>query len=119
VVAAIAASAAVFVACGIVLFGLAFWLGRVDTLARLLWDLTLSFSLYPEPLFGGILRFALFTVLPAGFVGYLPARVVQNGSIADVLILLAAAGGYLTFAVALFDRGLRRYSSGSRFGTFG
>ena len=53
-------------ACGIVFFSLAFWLGRVDGLARQLWDLLVTFSLYPEPLFGGALRLALFTVLPAG-----------------------------------------------------
>jgi ABC-2 type transport system permease protein len=116
---AIVASAAVLVACGVLFFSVAFWLGRVDTFARQLWELLITFSLYPEPLFGGMLRLALFTVLPAGFVGYLPARVVQTTSIADALALLAAAAGYLAFAVAVFERGLKRYSSGSRFGTFG
>jgi viologen exporter family transport system permease protein len=119
VATAIAASAVVFIACGVVFFSLSFWLGRVDTLARQLWELTITFSLYPEPLFGGMLRFVLFTVLPAGFVGYLPARLVRNGSAFDAIVLLGAAGAYLLFAVGLFDRGLRRYSSGSRFGTFG
>jgi viologen exporter family transport system permease protein len=103
----------------VVFFSLSFWLGRVDTLARQLWELTITFSLYPEPLFGGMLRFVLFTVLPAGFVGYLPARLVRNGSAFDAIVLLGAAGAYLLVAVGLFDRGLRRYSSGSRFGTFG
>ena len=119
VAAAIVASAVVSVACGVVFFSLTFWLGRIDTLARQLWELLLTFSLYPEPLFGGLLRLALFTILPAAFVGYLPARIAQNRSLGDALILLAAAGGYLTFAVAVFGRGLRRYASGSRFGTFG
>lgn len=119
VVAAIVASALVFVACGIVFFSLAFWLGKVDTIARQLWELLITFSLYPEPLFGGMLRFALFTVLPAGFVGYLPARVVRAPSFQDVALLAIAAGAYLAVAVLVFDRGLRRYGSGSRFTTFG
>jgi hypothetical protein len=29
------------------------------------------------------------------------------------------AGAYLAIAVVVFDRGLRRYASGSRFSTFG
>ena len=119
VVVAIVASAVIFVACGVVFFSLAFWLGRIDTLARQLWELTITFSLYPEPLFGGMLRLALFTVLPAGFVGYVPARLVRTGSAVDALVLSAAAVAYLTFAATLFSRGLKRYSSGSRFGTFG
>jgi ABC-2 type transport system permease protein len=116
---AVVASALVIVACGIVFFGLAFWLGRVDTAARQLWELLLTFSLYPEPLFGGALRFALFTVLPAGFVGYLPARIVRAPSMPDMLMLVIGALMYLVFAVQVFQAGLRRYASGSRFTTFG
>lgn len=116
---AVVASAVVFVACGIVFASLAFWLGRIDTFARQLWELVVTFALYPEPLFGGAMRLALFTVLPAGFVGYLPARVVQTRSVEGALIMIAAAAAYLTVAIAVFGRGLRRYASGSRFGTFG
>ena len=35
------------------------------------------------------------------------------------LVLTMGAGAYLAFAVLVFDRGLRRYASGSRFSTFG
>jgi ABC-2 type transport system permease protein len=118
-VTAIIASALIFVACGIVFFSLAFWLGKVETVARQLWELLITFSLYPEPLFGGALRLALFTLLPAGFVGYLPARVVQAASLRDAVLLAAAAIAYLAVAVVVFDRGLRRYTSASRFNTFG
>ena len=116
---AIVASALVFIACGIVFFSLAFWLGRVETLARQLWELMITFSLYPEPLFGGMLRLVLFTLLPAGFVGYVPAHLAQDPSFALVLLLAAATAAYLAIAVVVFDCGLRRYASGSRFGTFG
>jgi ABC-2 type transport system permease protein len=116
---AIAASAVVCAACGIVFFSLAFWIGRVETVARQLWELLLTFSLYPEPLFGGPLRLALFTVLPAGFVGYLPARVIREPSIQNMSILAMGALVYLVAAMRLFNAGLRRYASGSRFSTFG
>lgn len=76
-------------------------------------------SASPEPLFGGALRLVLFTVLPAGFVGYLPVRVVQAPSATLVGLLVLGAAAYLGLAVLLFDRGLRRYTSGSRFSTFG
>jgi ABC-2 type transport system permease protein len=116
---AIVAGALVILACGIVFFSLAFWLGRVETLARQLWELLITFSLYPEPLFGGMLRLVLFTLLPAGFVGYVPVRLVEGPSLALVLLLTAAAAAYLAIAAFVFDRGLRRYASGSRFGAFG
>jgi ABC-2 type transport system permease protein len=119
VVLAIVASGCIFMACGIAFFSLAFWLGKMDGLARQLWDLVITFSLYPEPLFGSALRVALFTVLPAGLVGWVPARLAHDPSIADAFTLSAAAGLYLVFAAIVFERGLRRYGSGNRFSTFG
>jgi len=104
VVAGIVASTLVFIACGIVFFSLAFWLGKVETVARQLWELLITFSLYPEPLFGGMLRLALFTVLPAGFVGYLPARVVHAPSLLDVALLAIGAAAYLAGAVLIRSR---------------
>jgi ABC-2 type transport system permease protein len=119
VVLVIVASALIFVACGIAFFSLMFWLGRVETVATQLWELLVTFSLYPEPLFGGALRLVLFTLLPAGFVGYVPVRILHAPSLASVATLLLVAVAYVCVAVLLFDRGLRRYSSGSRFTTFG
>ena len=115
----IVASALILVACGVVFFSFAFWLGRVETVATQLWELLVTFSLYPEPLFGGALRLVLFTVLPAGFVGYLPVHIVHGASLTNVALLLVAAFGYMMLAALIFDLGLRRYSSGSRFTTFG
>jgi len=119
VVAAIVGSAIVFLASGVVFFSLTFWLGKVELLARQLWEVVVMFSLYPEPLFGGVLRFLLFTALPAGFVGYVPARVVQHPSVEGVTVLIGAVIVYSAAAITVFNCGLRRYASGSRFGTFG
>jgi ABC-2 type transport system permease protein len=119
VAAGIASSTLVLTACGIMFFSLAFWLGKVETVARQLWELLITFSLYPEPLFGGMLRLVLFTVLPAGFVGYVPVRVVHTPSLEGVALLVMGAGAYLAVAVLVFERGLGRYASGSRFSTFG
>ena len=116
---AVLSSALVFVACGVVFFSLAFWLGKIDTFARQLWELVITFALYPEPLFGSMMRLALFTIVPAGFVGYLPARLVQHPSVGVAVQLVVAAALYLMLAAVVFDRGLRRYSSGARFSTFG
>jgi len=116
---AVSGSAVVFVACGVAFFSLAFWLGPIESVARQLWDLLITFSLYPEPLFGGLLRFALFTILPAGFVGYVPADLVRDPTLGRASELVLGSAVYLALAIGIFNRGLRRYTSGSRFGTFG
>jgi ABC-2 type transport system permease protein len=119
VLLAIVASALVILACGILFHSLTFWLGNVDTFARQLWELLITFSLYPEPLFGGALRLVLFTLLPAGFVGYVPARLAHRPTVALLALTIAAAAAYVLFAAAVFERGLKRYASGSRFGVHG
>jgi len=116
---AVSGSAIVYVACGVVFFSAAFWLGPIESVARQLWDLLITFSLYPEPLFGGLLRFALFTLLPAAFVGYVPADLVRDPTLGRAAALVSGSAVYLALAIAIFHSGLRRYSSGSRFGTFG
>ena len=77
----ILAAAGTFLGSGIVFFSLPFWMSRTKTTSRQLWDLPVTFSLYPEPLVGGALRFVLFTVLQARFIGYLPVRIVRIPSV--------------------------------------
>jgi ABC-2 type transport system permease protein len=115
-VLAILASAVAFAAVAVIMHSMAFWLGRIETLARQLIDFTLTFSLYPRPLFGGSIRILLFTVLPAGFVGWLPSAAVRDPGVGTVATTLAASVGVLLFASFVFGRGIRRYESGNRFG---
>jgi ABC-2 type transport system permease protein len=115
----IVAGSTTILACGIVFFSLPFWMGRAETVSRQLWELLITFSLYPEPLFGGALRVMLFTVLPAAFVAYLPVQIVRQPSVAMLTISLTGSAAYLGVAVWVFGRGLRRYASGSRFVAFG
>lgn len=119
VVFAVLASAMIFTATCVILFSLAFWLKHSHALSRQLLDITITFSLYPDPLFGSGLKLVLFTVLPAGFVSYLPAALVRGASFGDALLLGLGCVGYSWLAVRVFRAGLARYSSGSRFGVFG
>lgn len=115
VIVAVIASAAVCTATGVLFNSLAFWLGQVETASRQLFESLITFSLYPEPLFGGVMRLILFTIVPAGFVGYLPATLIRAPSMSVALELVGAALAYSLVAWQVFGRGLRAYTSGSRF----
>jgi ABC-2 type transport system permease protein len=114
VIVATLCSAAAFTACGVVVHSLAFWLGRIHSLSRSLWELTLTFGMYPPPLFDGAIRFLLFSLLPAGLVSYLPVELIRSPSAGTACLTIAAIVAYACFAAWLFQRGLRRYASGSR-----
>jgi ABC-2 type transport system permease protein len=119
VVAASLAGASVLVATAVLLHSAAFWLGRTEAASRQLYEATLLFSLYPDTLFGGPMRLILFTVIPAGFVGYLPAQLIRAPTAGIALMIALGVAVYSLVAVWVFQRGLRSYSSGSRFATFG
>lgn len=113
------AGAVVLVATAVLFHSSAFWLGRTDTASRQLYEGTLMFSLYPDTLFGGPMRWVLFTILPAGFIGYLPADLIKSPSASVAGMLTVGVIVYAALARWVFNRGLRSYCGGSRFVTFG
>lgn len=119
VLAAGIAGAIVLVATAVLMHSAAFWLGRTESASRQLYEVTLMFALYPDTLFTGPLRWILYTVIPAGFVGYLPAELIRVPAAGTAMMIVGAVVAYVVVAVWVFERGLRTYSSGSRFATFG
>lgn len=107
------ASMTVFLSFLVVVQSLSFWLGSSTLLTRQALDAIMTFSLYPINLFDGSARFLLFTIIPAAFVGAVPAEFVRAFTWSGLLQLLAAALALLGLAVYVFRRGLRRYESGS------
>jgi ABC-2 type transport system permease protein len=116
---AIAISATVLAATSIAMHSSAFWFGRTFPTVRMLLEMQLTFSVYPPHLFGGAMRVMLFTVLPAAFISHLPVELVRDFSWPTLAAALGGAAVFATLAVVLFDRGLRRYEGGNRFGVRG
>jgi ABC-2 type transport system permease protein len=103
----------VFVAFLTLVQSLAFWLGSASMIAMQASNAMITFALYPLTLFDGTAKLILFTVLPAAFIGSVPAEFVRSFSWGQLGMMTAAAGGLLALALFVFHRGLRRYESGS------
>ncbi len=108
-----ATGACVFVSFMVIVNSLAFWIGNADGLAGQLTGFLLSFSTYPTTIFQGGIKLVLFTVLPAGFVAYLPVEVMRRFSWGPLLGVVGFAVGIALVARAVFHAGLRRYESGN------
>jgi ABC-2 type transport system permease protein len=106
----------VFTATGILFHSLAFWMGPVNDWARQMWEFVIIFSVYPQTVYGPLLRAVLFTVIPAGFIGFLPVELLRGFTPLGLAATVGGAAAYGTLAVVVFRRGLRRYASGNRFG---
>jgi ABC-2 type transport system permease protein len=102
-----------FLAFNILWQSLAFWLGNAEGLASQMWQALITFSTYPDPLFRGLVRGLLFTVVPAAFMSYIPVQLLHRFDPALIAGEIIAAVGALALAILVFYRGLRRYESGS------
>jgi ABC-2 type transport system permease protein len=64
-------------------------------------------------IFSGVVRLLLFTVVPAGFISFVPLQLLHQFT---WQLLVGMAGFTLLFvaiAVGLFELGLKRYESGN------
>lgn len=92
---------------------LAFYFGNAEGLAQQIFIGMVTFTTYPIDIFQGFTRILLFVVLPAGFVSSLPISFFREFSWSFLIQMLVVTFIFLTLAIVMFYRGLRRYESGN------
>jgi ABC-2 type transport system permease protein len=109
----------IFTSFVVIFCSLAFFLGNTEGLAQQLLGILVTFSTYPLNIFNGVARLLLFTVIPAGFISFVPLQLIHQftwpllGGMVGFTVLIISA------AVGLFELGLRRYESGNLLGMQG
>ncbi len=106
----------VFTAFGIIAHSLVFWFGSIETVSKNYCDSLFLFALYPTNIYSGTLQLVMFTLIPAGLIGYMPVELLRSFSWAKLLSLLGSSLGFFFLAFFVFYRGLKRYESGNQFG---
>jgi ABC-2 type transport system permease protein len=93
---------------------LVFFMGNSQAISSALTEFLLSFSLYPEGVFGKSYRWVLYSIIPSGFIAFMPLRIFQALDWPLVPVLWGVALVYAFLSYNLFSAGLRRYESGNR-----
>jgi ABC-2 type transport system permease protein len=106
-------TALIFAAFGVLVGSLAFWLGNADNLAGQAINALITFGLYPVEIFPGAVQWLLYTLIPAAFVGSMPAGLLSDFGWPRMVIMVAFALGLALAARLVFQWGLRRYESGN------
>ena len=106
-------AAAIFCAFTTLAGSLAFFMGNAQYASQQFTNGIMTFALYPNTLFTGVVRFLLFTLIPAAFIGAVPVEVVKHQDGTQLLLLWGAALVAWAIAGTVFYLGLRRYESGS------
>jgi ABC-2 type transport system permease protein len=102
-----------FIAFLVIVQSLTFWIGTGGTFTGLAINAMITFALYPITLFNQAAKVIMFLVVPAAFMGAVPAGFVRSFSWGTLGLMILAAAGFLTLAILIFHIGLRRYESGS------
>ena len=111
----IAGGCCVFSAFGIIISSLAFWLGAIDSVSRKLIDALFLFVGYPVNIYSGAVQFMMFTLIPAGVIGYLPVELLREFSWRYLCIFLGSVACFIYLACFVFYKGLKKYESGNQF----
>lgn len=109
--------AAIFAATFAAAESLSFFMGNSSGISAAITEFLLSFSLYPETIFDKGMRWIFYTLLPSGFIAFVPLAAFKALDWKLVPILAFVAALYLAASYALFRLGLRRYESGNQMGT--
>lgn len=92
---------------------LTFYIGNSSTISRLVMEFLLNFSLYPDSIFRREVKLVMYSILPAGFIVFVPFRLLSAFSWYGLLGLLAIDAVYIGLAYLLFKYGLKKYESGN------
>jgi len=109
----------IFTSFMIILCSLAFFLGNTEGLALQMYSALVSFCTYPIDIFNGAVRVLLFTVLPAGFISFIPLQLLHQFTWPLLGMMVGATALIVLAAAGLFELGLRRYESGNLLGMQG
>lgn len=112
----------IFTACiviasfSIMIGSLAFWIGDSHTISKQIFEFLLTFSNYPKSIYAGAIKVFLLTVVPSGFIGFVPIETIKNQSLSGVLYIVGFTLIYAYCASKIFYCGLKNYSSGNKSG---
>jgi ABC-2 type transport system permease protein len=109
---ALASSLVVYLATGVLFASLAFWVRGARSFARDVVDILILLSSYPGSIYSGVMKFVVYTIVPAGFVVLLPVALLRQPGVAIFCAMVAAPILYGALALGVFSIGLRRYRRG-------
>jgi ABC-2 type transport system permease protein len=109
----------IFTSFFVIICSLAFFLGNTEGLAQQLAGALITFSTYPMYIFNGAVRVLLFTLIPAGFISFVPLQLLRQFTWPLLAAMLGFTALIVLAAVGIFQLGLRRYESGNLLGMQG
>ena len=107
----------IYVCCIITLQSLSFYIKRGGAIADMVSSAVTLFGTYPGPIFKGIAKVVLYTIIPVGFMIFTPVEnLFMSFNIYWILAMVGIAAFWALLAIVSFNKGLKRYNSGNLMG---
>ena len=103
--------AVLFVSVSVLFDSVIFYSRAGREVSQTLFRTVMTLSTIPQHTQGVAFKVLLYTLLPAGFMVILPVEAVRRQSFGLLGLLAAASLAYTLLSMAVFNRGLRRYTS--------
>lgn len=108
-----ATAAMLFVSVLVTFNSLTLYLGNVATVARLAFEFIITLSIYPATIYRGVIKVIVYSLLPAAFISFVPARLISDFDLKWMGILFIMTAVWVFVAFLTFNGGLRKYESGN------
>ena len=103
-----------YLAFEIIIRSLSAWVQDTQRIAdTYIHTLLTNFSIYPSEIFSKGIKLLLYTVIPVGYMTYIPKDIVMSFSVKKLFVVLFTVVMYMLFAVFVFKRAMKRYESGN------
>ncbi|MCL2017797.1 MAG: ABC-2 family transporter protein [Alphaproteobacteria bacterium] len=109
----------VFLAVGIFIGSLAFYMKEVEGWGMQIMNIFLSLSTQPGSIYTGSVKLFLIFVFPAGVLTFMPVEAITNPTPSGILTMIGIAIAFFFASILFFYRGLKHYESGNSFGIRG
>ena len=101
----------IITAMGTIFGSLAFYITKADTVSNSIMSMILSFDTYPDGIFKGVVKILFYTIIPIGFIAYMPLNIIKSFNIILFIIIMLVTILFTILAFIIFYKGLKRYSS--------
>jgi len=93
---------------------LTFYIGDASVPARLVMELMINMSLYPDKVYGPPVRALMYSLIPVGFAIHVPKRLLNGEPAWLAAAAFIGSAVFCLLASRVFYAGLKRYESGNQ-----
>ncbi len=104
----------IYISTSVIFRSISVWFGDTDVIAKKYTDTLLTtFSIYPEQIFSSTIKIILYTVIPVGYMAFMPINFVITFNIIYLIYTIIGCIVFMIVAIIVFNKAMKCYESGN------